>query len=179
MGSVNTPKFSLSQQLASTSSSQVNLASGGGASTGQVGTSDSKKSATAQSSAFKTPFNSDRVYAGLIQQNSTNVEWDNSNDIPRGLLREQTDIDTPNTQSREGNTTFLSSSTQPTIQQPIVYDHTSLLGNNSFTVIERCTEKILNKMWYSKRNTSGNIRLSLCDGRVISARQSRRRSMKS
>ena len=42
MGSVNTPKFSLSQQLASTSSSQVNVASGGGASTGQVGTPDSQ-----------------------------------------------------------------------------------------------------------------------------------------
>ncbi len=94
MGSVNTSKFSLSQQLASKSSSQVNLASGGGASTGQVDTSDSQKSATAQSSAFKTPFNSDRVYVGLIQQNSKNVDWENSNDIQRGLLRDQTDIET-------------------------------------------------------------------------------------
>jgi hypothetical protein len=109
----------------------------------------SSNSATAHSTNFNTPANSQRTYSGLIDTQELHVGFrDNSDDATsRELLRNVQSVDTPGTtMQREGNNSILSSSANPAYQQPFVYEPT-LLGNKSLNVVTRCTEKALNAMW--------------------------------
>jgi hypothetical protein len=109
----------------------------------------SSNSATAQLTGFNTPSNSDRIYTGLIAPQETLVGiQDNSGDATsRDLLRNVQSVDMPGFIHREGNTSLLSNSANPTYQQPFVYDSTSLLAYKQHSIVTRCTEKALNGMW--------------------------------